>query len=353
MASVYDLALISQAVYDTDGGKIARSVQGFTAQKPPFGNANKGFYAVEFTSGKTADVILGIRGTDPGQVNTDIWADIQLAMGSVPYQYEQAEKALRSILTRYKNRPIYVTGHSLGGGLASMLGALYKLPVVTFNAPGMHNSVSSKLSGTSPTAIALTASSSAYPGAMPVYTPALMQQLEAQKKAQATVAALNKSQMLNIRASSDVVSVGTGPAIGPVEAISVPNPPVGVSWDDWVLTGALGLWGLLYRPAKVSAINTFNQHSIDSVVKALAALPKYHNDLRWGVVAPPKPAQPSNAGPKATYYDVVANDSLSKIALKYYRDPAKWTVIYQHPQNKALIGGNPALIKVGMRLVIP
>jgi len=48
---------------------------------------------------------------------------------------------------------------------------------------------------------------------------------------------------------------------------------------------------------------------------------------------------------------VVSGDTLSGIAKKYYGDAGKYMVIYE--ANKAVIGDNPDMIKVGMELVIP
>ena len=71
---------------------------------------------------------------------------------------------------------------------------------------------------------------------------------------------------------------------------------------------------------------------------------------RWG----PKPDRPRyGPGGGQTIHTVQPGDWLSKIAITYYGDMNKWTVIYNHPQNKQTIGPNPDLIKPGQRLVIP
>ena len=50
-------------------------------------------------------------------------------------------------------------------------------------------------------------------------------------------------------------------------------------------------------------------------------------------------------------HTVVAGDTLSGIAKKYYDDAGKYMKIYE--ANKGVIGDNPDLIKPGMELVIP
>lgn len=51
------------------------------------------------------------------------------------------------------------------------------------------------------------------------------------------------------------------------------------------------------------------------------------------------------------YYVVKSGDTLSSIAKKFYGKSGDWTRIYN--ANKAVIGSNPNLIKVGMKLWIP
>lgn len=64
---------------------------------------------------------------------------------------------------------------------------------------------------------------------------------------------------------------------------------------------------------------------------------------------PVNPGQPGNQ----RIHTVEPGDWLSKIAIRYYGDMNKWTVIYEYPENRRTIGPNPDLIKIGQRLVIP
>ncbi|MDW8262274.1 MAG: LysM peptidoglycan-binding domain-containing protein, partial [Phycisphaerales bacterium] len=61
--------------------------------------------------------------------------------------------------------------------------------------------------------------------------------------------------------------------------------------------------------------------------------------------SPPPPVD------SAAEYRVVAGDSLSRIAIKLYGNPARWEEIYE--LNKAKIGADPARLKVGMVLTLP
>lgn len=50
--------------------------------------------------------------------------------------YKATLDIYRDVLKVYPNSQIWVTGHSLGGALSSLLGRTYGLPVVTFESPG-------------------------------------------------------------------------------------------------------------------------------------------------------------------------------------------------------------------------
>ena len=52
-------------------------------------------------------------------------------------------------------------------------------------------------------------------------------------------------------------------------------------------------------------------------------------------------------------YTVAAGDTLSKIAEAAYRDPNLWPYIYGFSRNAAVIGGDPSLIGIGIRLTLP
>jgi LysM repeat protein len=62
-------------------------------------------------------------------------------------------------------------------------------------------------------------------------------------------------------------------------------------------------------------------------------------------------AQVTPTGPIITEHKVVSGDNLSMISQKYYGTQANWRAIYE--ANKAIIGDNPNLIRVGQVLKIP
>lgn len=44
---------------------------------------------------------------------------------------------VKANVTNRTSQKVYITGHSLGGGLATAVGAIYDIPAVTFSAPGL------------------------------------------------------------------------------------------------------------------------------------------------------------------------------------------------------------------------
>lgn len=361
MASVYELALLSEAVYHAEDGSMAGEVEGFRPEIA-FGNPKKGFYAVFFRKVSNQEPIFAIRGTDMYVGRTgigdlsDLGADAQLAAGSVPHQFYDADKHIKEIQNRSPGRSFYVTGHSLGGGLASLVGAKYRVPTVTFNAPGMRNSYASLISGASPASIGALSMATMPPTMMymPVGMPSveasqrLLSDIDKRQQAKASIQSMDTSKMLNIRASGDVVSIGTGPAIGKVENITVQEGSLN-GWEKAVGI-VLPIVGIVQGGNYALA-----QHSMANVCKALADIQKYQMNLGWmqPVSAPVPP--PRTGGHHATQrvHTVAAGESLSLIAKKYYGDPKKWNVIYAVPANKTMIGPNPNMIRVGLKLIVP
>ena len=72
--------------------------------------------------------VLSFAGTDS---ILDGLVDLDQATGGLPAQYIQALSQTRSLTSRYRN--LYLTGHSLGGGLAAWSSVNTRLPASTIN----------------------------------------------------------------------------------------------------------------------------------------------------------------------------------------------------------------------------
>lgn len=132
MTSVVDLAKLSDAVY-SDEVKVGQWMRiGL-----PFTQQGSGFKSALFQHMQSNDYALAIAGTSPTELD-DLKSDAQLAMGLMPNQYRVARNAYFAVAGVTGGfGGLYITGHSLGGGLASMLAKEHGDPTVTFNAPGM------------------------------------------------------------------------------------------------------------------------------------------------------------------------------------------------------------------------
>jgi hypothetical protein len=103
------------------------------------------FKGCVYISKKYPEAVVTFQGTVFCQNNQtkggDLLADLQVALGGLVGMLPQDCSAALRLFERtsavYPNRQISFTGHSLGGGLAQVMGHWTGLPFVTFNAPGM------------------------------------------------------------------------------------------------------------------------------------------------------------------------------------------------------------------------
>jgi len=140
MTTTIEYALMAGHAYRTTRDEInwLPVPQGWTPFFPvpdsttPIYPTTGGFEAVSFTNG--ANIIISYAGTYPLSLG-DLAADLELANGIISNQLIQAAE----YYLRVKNDPanagktISFTGHSLGGGLAALLGVFFGKEAVTFD----------------------------------------------------------------------------------------------------------------------------------------------------------------------------------------------------------------------------
>ena len=108
-----------------------------------------GYQGAIFVSADTNKVILVNRGTEsslftPGETIKDVRNDLTMGVGALPAQFASAQlayDAAKDVAAALGVAPsdIVITGHSLGGALAQLLGASYGNQTETFNAYGAGN----------------------------------------------------------------------------------------------------------------------------------------------------------------------------------------------------------------------
>lgn len=147
MMTLLDYAHIAAAVYENE-----QVMQTYLT------NNNNGRWAVRFWQAGTKangfqgtiledddEVVCAFKGTSLGSDAgwQDLWNDMQLAINYIPTQAHSAAEMVQ-VAKEYvaQHKPLSIVGHSLGGGLAQLVGWLLGVNFVTFNAPGMANNAS-------------------------------------------------------------------------------------------------------------------------------------------------------------------------------------------------------------------
>jgi putative lipase involved disintegration of autophagic bodies len=97
-------------------------------------HAGDGFDATVFQS-NTGQIVISFRGTDAdslGGVLTDADDDILIGKGERSAQVDRAIELVADIIALHPGADIQFTGHSLGGGLASLMAVFFDRPAYIF-----------------------------------------------------------------------------------------------------------------------------------------------------------------------------------------------------------------------------
>jgi len=136
MVTTTEYAQLSASVYDAGG---AGNTNANWIRVNPSSLAD-GFYAATFQNTATGEVVIAYRGTNGP---FDAVADVQLVAGQVPQQFNEAKAYYDAVVAQYGPANVSVTGHSLGGAMASFVAASVggTTTATAFNAPGIANVV--------------------------------------------------------------------------------------------------------------------------------------------------------------------------------------------------------------------
>lgn len=138
MITTSQYAEIANAVYNigTDGNWVVDGFQTTLFEEGGWGSTRTKFKGCVYAKEDTQDVVVALQGTVPSKFG-DLYADLQIVLGILPQYCGAAERLYQRALKRYAGWNITLTGHSLGGGLAQVVGHWTGCPFVSFNAPGM------------------------------------------------------------------------------------------------------------------------------------------------------------------------------------------------------------------------
>jgi hypothetical protein len=158
--TLLDYAYMAMASYGDDVNEVQEkfnacpnhgswSIAAFMAGSP----AN-GFQGAIFENDTDSEVVCAYKGSkgDIGDRTTtgyDDWNvnDVQIALNKIPNQtWKAMEFAEQARYIANGEKTLSLVGHSLGGGLAQLVGYVMGVPFVTFNAPGMNRNLPAPLS---------------------------------------------------------------------------------------------------------------------------------------------------------------------------------------------------------------
>ena len=125
--------ILKQAAIYAYHGKDAEIPEGYSLAES-VSNPQTGFYA-DVLVGED-DVIIAIRGTNDGG---DLNDDVAMTRSRIPEQTRDALDLYNRVKKEYPDKNITSTGHSLGGTLAEIVGALNGELAVGFNAYGVRD----------------------------------------------------------------------------------------------------------------------------------------------------------------------------------------------------------------------
>ena len=155
-ANVMDYALLSQAIYDAGTSKF-KAPNGWEAVDPVTFSSlldpKKAFYndpVNDFTIGafiKGKNLVIVFKGTNPKNM-VDWSTDFFAVMGKEPGQYVEALNWVSNAIQRGENLfnfKVTLTGHSLGGGLATFAALHCNKPAIVFNPAPMGSGMLSNI----------------------------------------------------------------------------------------------------------------------------------------------------------------------------------------------------------------
>lgn len=141
MTTAVEYALLAGASYIStraDPNKFPIPIGWLEVSNSHFDDPSTGFEAVTFTNG--SEIVISFAGTYDKDITGDMAADIGLATGFGSAQLLQAAQYYLTVKRLNPDTTITFTGHSLGGGLAALVGVFFGVSATTFDQAPFANS---------------------------------------------------------------------------------------------------------------------------------------------------------------------------------------------------------------------
>ncbi|MFZ3129314.1 MAG: Mbeg1-like protein [Rhodoferax sp.] len=148
MATELQLALMAGGAYESTRKEINRFPIPTGWDSVNHKTQDSGFEAVTYikegtTLQDSTEIVISYAGTYDKDVSGDIAADANLAQGVFTNQLLQAARYYLDVQAANPGATITLTGHSLGGGLASLVAVFFNKDAVTFDQGPFANSARS------------------------------------------------------------------------------------------------------------------------------------------------------------------------------------------------------------------
>lgn len=157
--SVMTLAQLSKDVYNNPSDQQG-APDGNMTKLPYNEKGAEGFQASVYFNSTTNQIVVAVRGTKDGKLSAHpgaAWkntaADIALTPNGelnplLTSYVEQLSKLVLTVSQDHPGIPVTLTGHSLGGAVAQIVGAIKNVDTISFDAPGSSNLLFQKISDT-------------------------------------------------------------------------------------------------------------------------------------------------------------------------------------------------------------
>jgi Ca2+-binding RTX toxin-like protein len=147
----YEYAMLAYDAYDASFPNRLVDLGGWIKDTALSSNSFTGFSASVYTKG-TGEVVISFRGTDADKIGSELtdWGtgNTLAAVGLYSPQVWQAIRLVADTIDAHPNATLSFTGHSLGGGLASLMAVYFNKTAVVFDpAPFALSATSATLVG--------------------------------------------------------------------------------------------------------------------------------------------------------------------------------------------------------------